>query len=179
MRNYHKGLTLIEATIALGILVVIIAFAFQNQSNAFKMDRNIKRVNDIKLYINALELYHLQHKGYPATESKNDPYCLGHGYPQEICKLTPIYNESDQLNNELRPIVPSLPIDVTPLTINGLEYYGYGYQCFDTFENGLCKRGAIAFWQEGKDRECPKSNGKLLNETIAGNTYCYIGFEAK
>ncbi len=148
--NKKGGFTLIELMVVIAIIALMSTIVLSALTTAKARSRNAKRLQIVKQYANALELYRSDNGGYPNYSS---PYCLGE-VGVGVCKFN-IIDGSAALNSSLTKYIPGPPA-MTDNVNNSASYHGLVYyNCSST----TCPAGAtngyeVDWYMEGINQSC-------------------------
>lgn len=67
MRNHHKGFTLVELIVVMGVITIIATLVVVSFSSARLHSRDSRRVHDVQQIQTALELYYTKNHSYPTA----------------------------------------------------------------------------------------------------------------
>ena len=119
-RYTQKGFTLIELLVVIAIIGMLASIVLASLSAARENGRDARRVSDITQISRALELYWLEHDGYPS-----ETWCDSSlGSQNTACPASEgDWSETSFIHTALVPdYIPDLPID--PIN-NDTYYYTY------------------------------------------------------
>jgi prepilin-type N-terminal cleavage/methylation domain-containing protein len=119
-----KGFTLIELLVVVAIIGLITSIVLVSLEDARAKSRDSKRLQTVKQYTNALELYAGDNGGlYPEALSA----CLGAGYPSGEC-LGGTYSEDDNINNIMDLLyIEGPPASLEQIKFGNTDVSGIGY----------------------------------------------------
>jgi prepilin-type N-terminal cleavage/methylation domain-containing protein len=165
-RVQNRGFTLIELLVVVAIIALLSEIVLASLQTAMAKARNAKRVEMVKQYQNALELYFVDKGSYPLS---GEPRCLGLG-DAETCIAVRSYKGSNALKTALEPYIPGVPALREPVSFSGFDMSGLAYQYPASATSSSYQLKWIG---EGKDPFC--GSGKKT-ETWGVNVGCVVSF---
>jgi prepilin-type N-terminal cleavage/methylation domain-containing protein len=121
--EYAKGFTLIELLVVVAIIALLSEIVLASLQSATAKARNAQRVEIVKQYQNALELYFVDKGSYPVS---GEPRCLGLG-DAETCIASSVQG-STALKTALEPYIPGIPALREPVSFSGQNLSGLTYK---------------------------------------------------
>jgi prepilin-type N-terminal cleavage/methylation domain-containing protein len=110
-----SGFSLIELLVVIAIIGILVSLVSVSYNHARRKARDETREGNLQAIAQAIEMYYAQNKKYPVGS--------GTSGPTEIIG-------TDDLSEELKPFIGSVPLDPRSPTINYQYYYStYGYPC--------------------------------------------------
>ena len=171
-----KGFTLIELLVVIATIALLASIILASLNSSRVRARNLNRTQIAKQYVNALELYHSDHAGYPCNDCNNDEtteeslyFCLGFTTSQSC--YGPAFPGSDTLNSALLPYFSALPKNSDQVSISLSNLNGTLYNCVDV-SNGICQSYQLKWVLEGIDNNC--GGGNVLSTFLPTNSTCEI-----
>lgn len=133
--NKKGGFTLIELMVVISIIaflsLIVLASLTATKANA----RNAKRLQLVKQYANALELYRIDNNKYPDAATQ---YCLGE-VGSNVC-IGGAYSGNSTLNSSLDKYIRGTPTITDPILVGGSDFHGLTYlNC----AQGSCLGGSL------------------------------------
>ena len=159
----NRAFTIIELLVVIAIIAVLAAIVSVNVMSYLSKARNVRRLVDIKNYVNALKMAAAEDGSYP-YDPTSTYYCLGH-YSDGNCGFNGSYHESDAINNNLQRFIPGLPSDEYRIDIPNGDFWGYMYECKSDLRTIM-----IGWMMEGKSQSC--GVGTIMISDFGGNTFC-------
>jgi prepilin-type N-terminal cleavage/methylation domain-containing protein len=144
-RVQNRGFTLIELLVVVAIIALLSEIVLASLQSATTKARNAKRVEMVKQYQNALELYYTDKGSYPLSA---EPRCLGLG-DAETCISS--VQGSSALKTALEPYIPGVPALKEPVSVSGYDFSGLTYKCLS---NSLCSSYELLWVGEGIEPFC-------------------------
>ncbi|MBC7498773.1 prepilin-type N-terminal cleavage/methylation domain-containing protein [Candidatus Gracilibacteria bacterium] len=171
---FHKGFTLVELMIVIGIIGILAASLYPQLSSYLARGRNTTRITDIKNINLGLKNYYIDNGDTPNTQSGSEQaFCVGM-ISGDLCWKDYLYNASEaasrgrasgvygntNFNNSLKLYIAKIPND--PLDQRGVgDRYIFSRASGDIHCNGFETIGAGGWiiWQPDKvrpirDNEC-------------------------
>jgi prepilin-type N-terminal cleavage/methylation domain-containing protein len=125
-RVQSGGFTLIELLVVVAIIALLSEIVLASLQTATAKARNAKRVEMVKQYQNALELYYADKGAYPITSADGKAKCLGLG-DTETCIASSVQG-SNTLKTALEPYIPGVPALREPVSFSGQDLSGLTYK---------------------------------------------------
>lgn len=166
----RRGFTLVELLIVIAIIGVLSSVVLSALNTARTKASASSQDQEIDQYLNALQLYVLDHGGYPYP-GDTGPHCLG-AYPGGKCGTvsSPTYS-SATLDAALNTYIPGLP-GGPAFPLSGDSWTGFIYFC--TGYNGTACTNARITWLS-QHTGVPCARGAAGNETTyPGFTVCKL-----
>jgi prepilin-type N-terminal cleavage/methylation domain-containing protein len=123
-RVQSGGFTLIELLVVVAIIALLSEIVLASLQTATAKARNAKRVEMVKQYQIALELYYTDKGSYPLS---GEPRCLGLG-DAETCIKPFSYPGSSVLKTALEPYISGVPALREPVSFSGYDMSGLTYK---------------------------------------------------
>lgn len=172
-RESQKGFTLIELLVVISIIALLSAVVLTSLNTARAKARNAKRVEIVKQYMNALELYRNDHGAYPgvAPHVSNTYYCLGESQQGTGHCYLNVSDGDINLNNSLLQYIPGPPAFKDPINVDtgsGVikDAAGLVYNC----TSAMCDQYELKWYNEGNDLFC----GPGQKQNIGDNYYSCV-----
>lgn len=164
--NTQKGFTLIELLVVVAIIGMLSSVVLAALNDARAQAQNTSRLNTIKQYMTALELYRDQSGGYPLTGSTW--VCLG-DYADGGCWNANSYSESAALEAALTPYIQlhNGTADFAYSSYEGMLYY-----CGWDLGGGACGQYQMLWWMTGEGEDCGPRAVELNPGSYNNATYC-------
>ena len=163
-RSTRRGFTVVELAFVIVILALLVLIAVTGYNGLRDRSYNLKMVNGVKQYYEAVETYKAKYGHYPQTSIERDNptatvalTCLGTGYVGGGCgsvTYTNVY-ENSYFNSLMEPLIENPPalgelkIDVQPETFTG-AVYGIDH----TITGGTGYGRTIQWALIGEDADC-------------------------
>jgi prepilin-type N-terminal cleavage/methylation domain-containing protein len=160
-RGQNRGFTLIELLVVVAIIALLSEIVLASLQTATAKARNAKRVEMVKQYQNALELYYVDKGSYPLS---GEPRCLGLG-DAETCIAVRSYKGSNALKTALEPYILGVPALREPVNFSGYDMSGL------TYKNLTGSSYELLWVGEGTEPFCGGG--------IYGNSYGVVAKECK
>ena len=171
----QKGFTLIELLVVIAIIGILSAIVLTSLSGARNKAVDNKKLQMVKQWQNALELYYDDNDSYPAanglSNNTSNFACLGKGYLGGECVFTGeeiSTNINGSVNANLENYYQSLPIPEENIEFSGTNIGGIGYKCLSN--NSNCSGYILTWFQQ--TNQC--GLGDLQLETGTGYTQCEL-----
>jgi len=149
----QKGFTLIELLVVIAIIGILSAIVLTSLSSARDKGVDNKKLQMVKQWQNALELYYNDNDSYPTANGLSNNVtrfaCLGAGYNDSECVLngdeisTAV---SGSINANLENYYNGLPIPEDSIDYSGYNIAGIGYRCLSN--NSDCSGYEIQWYQQ-------------------------------
>ncbi len=144
-KNNH-GFTLIELLVVISIIALLSTIVLASLQTARAKSRDAKRIELVKEYANALELYRTDNGTYPVVTT-GTYYCLGEA---QTGTNNECYGASSDgltsLNNLLKTYIPGPPASTDPLVVSGNDLHGIVYTLCPTNGGVICPAAYQLKW---------------------------------
>lgn len=167
----RSGFTLVELLIVIAIIGVLSSVVLSALNTARTKASASSQDQEVDQYLNALQLYVVDHGGYPYP-GDTSPHCLGQ-YAGGQCGTvsSPTYS-SAALDAALAPYIPGLPGGTAFPLASGDSWTGFIYFC--TGYNGSACTNARITWLS-QHTSVPCARGAAGNEApYPGYTVCKL-----
>jgi prepilin-type N-terminal cleavage/methylation domain-containing protein len=151
--KHKRGFTLLELLVVIAIIGVLAAIVIVSLQQAKKKSQNAEMSTSIIQYVNALELYRVNHNNVlPLTGTNFTAVCLGQYVGTCGSGST---NNSPALISALSQYIPPSPIRVTVESATP-SWIGATYNCTDGNGNSSCADNEISlvWYMEGTNQKC-------------------------
>ena len=163
--GFHSGFTLIELMVVITIIAFLSVIILASLSQARIRAQNAKRLQLVKQYANALELYKSDNGAYPnyGTGIAGNYYCVGES---DADSCLGFYTGSTALTNLLKTkYLPGSPGMTDPLSNGASTMHGLGYSIC-TSGTGSCYGSTIdgyqlTWYMDGINQNCGGGSFKL------------------
>ncbi len=131
LKNNHQsdGFTLIELMVVISIIALMSTVALSALSSSKVNARNTKRLQIVRQYANALELYRNDNTTYPVYGDGGvlltSRLCLGEA-STNACQAS-THNGNAALNTELRAYIPGPPASIDKVMFGTFDFHGITY----------------------------------------------------
>jgi prepilin-type N-terminal cleavage/methylation domain-containing protein len=122
----NKGFTLIEVMVVVSIIALMSSVALSSMSSAYSSARNSKRIQMIKQYVTALELYRNDNSSYPQYgDGSTGRLCVGET-GSNVCHASTRSGDSN-LNSTLNQYIKGTPASLEKVMVAGVDFHGITY----------------------------------------------------
>jgi prepilin-type N-terminal cleavage/methylation domain-containing protein len=183
-----RAFTIVELIIVITIIAILAVLSLVAYGGTKDRAYNVKLVNGVKQYYEAVETYKVKNGEYPKTSIERDNpssliamTCLGVGYENNDCGVVTGTNisEDSHFNDQMSTLVETPPalgdlnLDVQPETFTGAVYG------IDHTVTGSTGYGRTIQWAMlGTDADCQVSGAYSYNvSTTPATTACEILLE--
>lgn len=121
-----KGFTLIEVMVVISIIALLSTVALSSMTSAYTSARNSKKIQMVKQYTSALELYRNDHSSYPVYgDGSTGRLCLGET-GSNVCHANTRSGDSG-LNGVLTQYIKGTPASLEKVLVAGVDFHGITY----------------------------------------------------
>lgn len=106
MQNKNGGFTIVELLIVIVVIGILAAITVTAFNGIQERARNNQTISAVKEYTKLYRAYALDNHSYPNGASN---YCLGSGYPSNLCWDNRAYAPNTAVDNALKTYASTLP----------------------------------------------------------------------
>lgn len=144
MRYKNGGFTIVELLIVIVVIGILAAITITAFNGIQERARNNQTISAVKEYIKLYRAYALDNQTYPNAASN---YCLGSGYPSNLCWDNRAYTPNATVENALKTYASTLPNPSTKRVYrNSIDLSRAGILYINTFW--------FRYQLEGVDTDC-------------------------